>query len=64
MSGQFHQVFPPLCLFHQDALPKWKDPGDILAMLRVCNYNPDECIGTYLHLEGDGRFSVSLNLMP
>ncbi|KAK7482767.1 hypothetical protein BaRGS_00025933 [Batillaria attramentaria] len=37
----------------EDALPKWKNPADILAMLRVCNYNPDECIGTYLHLEGD-----------
>ncbi|KAL8595185.1 hypothetical protein ACOMHN_013858 [Nucella lapillus] len=37
----------------EDALPKWKDPADILSMLRVCNYNPDECIGTYLHLEGD-----------
>ncbi|XP_035826155.1 kinesin-like protein KIN-14D [Aplysia californica] len=37
----------------EEALPHWKDRADILALLRACNYNPDECIGTYLMLEGD-----------
>ncbi|XP_059172548.1 uncharacterized protein LOC131953399 isoform X2 [Physella acuta] len=37
----------------EEALPDWKDRADILALLRACNYSPDECIGTYLLLEGD-----------
>lgn len=44
-------------LLHQveNALPHWKDRADMLAMLRQCNYDVDECIKTYLHLEGDGK---------
>ncbi|KAK3796846.1 hypothetical protein RRG08_015008 [Elysia crispata] len=38
----------------EEALPHWGDRADILALLRACNYNPDECIGTYLLLDGDG----------
>ncbi|XP_076447474.1 uncharacterized protein LOC143284568 [Babylonia areolata] len=48
-----HPLIRSMVQHVEGALPKWKDPADILAMLRVCNYNPDECIGTYLHLEGD-----------
>ena len=48
----------------QDAVPKWHDPAGILAMLRVCNYNPDECIGTYLHLKGDGELSSLIGCIP
>ncbi|XP_041348791.1 kinesin-like protein KIN-14E isoform X2 [Gigantopelta aegis] len=36
-----------------EAVPNWNDRLDILAALRVCNYNVDECISMYLHLEGD-----------
>lgn len=43
-------------LFSQEALPNWKDRADILALLRFCNYSPDECIGTYLLLDGDGKY--------
>ncbi|ESO91298.1 hypothetical protein LOTGIDRAFT_228774 [Lottia gigantea] len=37
----------------EEALPNWKNRPHILAALRVCNYNPDECISLYLHLEND-----------
>lgn len=40
---------------NQEAVPRWKDRADILALLRACNYNPEECIGTYVALEGDGE---------
>ncbi|XP_048738988.1 kinesin-like protein klp-3 isoform X2 [Ostrea edulis] len=37
----------------EEALPAWGDRQDILALLRQCNYDPDECMSTYLYLEGD-----------
>ncbi|CAC5415261.1 KIFC2_3 [Mytilus coruscus] len=37
----------------EKALPGWNDRNDILAMLRQCNYDADECIRTYIHLEED-----------
>ncbi|XP_050411581.1 uncharacterized protein LOC126826649 isoform X1 [Patella vulgata] len=37
----------------EEALPNWKNRPHILASLRACNYNPDECISLYLHLEND-----------
>ena len=36
-------------------MPSWGDRHDILSLLRACNYDPDECISIYLHLEKDGR---------
>ena len=42
------------CLF-QEAIPSWGDRHDILSLLRACNYDPDECITTYFHLERDGK---------
>lgn len=36
-----------------EAVPTWGDRHDILALLRACNYDPDECISIYLHLERD-----------
>ncbi|XP_053378155.1 kinesin-like protein klp-3 isoform X3 [Mercenaria mercenaria] len=37
----------------EEAVPTWGDRHDILALLRACNYDPDECISIYLHLERD-----------
>ncbi|GFS02052.1 kinesin-like protein [Elysia marginata] len=42
----------------EEALPHWGDRADILALLRACNYNPDECIGTYLLLDGDALLNA------
>ena len=40
----------------EEAFPNWGDRHDILALLRACNYDPDECITTFLHLEGDRKY--------
>ncbi|KAJ8302055.1 hypothetical protein KUTeg_021042 [Tegillarca granosa] len=48
-----HELVARLVDQVEEALPNWKDRHDILAMLRQCNYDADECISTYLHLEGD-----------
>ncbi|PVD25252.1 hypothetical protein C0Q70_15750 [Pomacea canaliculata] len=48
-----HPLIQNMVQHVERALPDCRDPADILAMLRVCNYNPDECIGTYLCLQGD-----------
>ncbi|CAG5133085.1 unnamed protein product [Candidula unifasciata] len=48
-----HELVKQMVDYVEEALPNWKDRADILALLRVCNYSPDECIGTYLLLEGD-----------
>ena len=39
----------------QKAVPHWGDRHDILSLLRACNYDPDECISIYTHLERDGK---------
>ena len=31
----------------QETIPEWKDRCDILAALRTCNYDMDDCIETY-----------------
>uniref|UniRef100_A0A183SJ23 Kinesin-like protein n=1 Tax=Schistocephalus solidus TaxID=70667 RepID=A0A183SJ23_SCHSO len=31
----------------QDVCPDWRDEADILALLRACNYNVDECVNAY-----------------
>ncbi|XP_053373384.1 uncharacterized protein LOC128546578 [Mercenaria mercenaria] len=36
-----------------EAVPTWGDRHDMLALLRACNYDPDECISIYLHLKKD-----------
>ncbi|XP_053373388.1 uncharacterized protein LOC128546580 [Mercenaria mercenaria] len=36
-----------------EEVPTWGDRHDMLALLRACNYDPDECISIYLHLEKD-----------
>ncbi|VDI78059.1 kinesin family member C2/C3, partial [Mytilus galloprovincialis] len=48
-----HEMVGKLVDQVEEALPHWNDRHDILAMLRQCNYDADECINTYLHLEGD-----------
>ncbi|XP_063443446.1 kinesin-like protein klp-3 isoform X1 [Mytilus trossulus] len=48
-----HEMVSKLVDQVEEALPHWNDRHDILAMLRQCNYDADECINTYLHLEGD-----------
>ncbi|XP_055883254.1 uncharacterized protein LOC106052406 isoform X1 [Biomphalaria glabrata] len=48
-----HELVKQMVDHVEEALPKWRDRADILALLRACNYNPDECIGTYLVLEED-----------
>ncbi|KAH3819390.1 hypothetical protein DPMN_121123 [Dreissena polymorpha] len=35
------------------AVPTWGDRHDILSLLRACNYDPDECISIYMHLQKD-----------
>lgn len=47
----------------QEAVPHWGDRHDILALLRACNYDPDECISIYLHLQKDGEHPKILNLI-
>ncbi|KAK3602941.1 hypothetical protein CHS0354_039359 [Potamilus streckersoni] len=42
----------------EEAIPHWNDRHEILAMLRSCNYDPDECINIYMHLEGDEWLKV------
>ncbi|XP_052780673.1 uncharacterized protein LOC128217530 isoform X3 [Mya arenaria] len=37
----------------EEAVPTWGDRQDILSLLRACNYDPDECISIYLHLQKD-----------
>ncbi|KAL5014092.1 hypothetical protein ScPMuIL_008362 [Solemya velum] len=37
----------------EEAIPAWNDRHDILSFLRACNYDINECIATYLHLQGD-----------
>ena len=34
----------------QEAVPHWNDKFEILALLRQCNYDPDEVIITYMNL--------------
>ena len=53
-----HEMVGKLVDQVEEALPHWNDRHDILAMLRQCNYDADECINTYLHLEGDGKFHL------
>ncbi|BFZ08123.1 hypothetical protein BsWGS_11162 [Bradybaena similaris] len=48
-----HELVKQMVDYVEEALPHWKDRADILALLRFCNYSPDECIGTYLLLDGD-----------
>ncbi|XP_061187392.1 kinesin-like protein klp-3 [Saccostrea echinata] len=48
-----HEMVGKLVDQVEEALPTWGDRQDILALLRQCNYDPDECMSTYLHLEGD-----------
>ena len=43
------------CSYIQEAVPHWGDRHDILSLLRACNYDPDECISIYMHLEKDGK---------
>lgn len=42
----------------EEAIPSWGDRHDILSLLRACNYDPDECISIYLHLERDEWMKV------
>lgn len=55
------KTIPFSLLLSQETLPSWEDRADILSCLRACNYNPDECIGIYLSLEGDGKISFPEN---
>ncbi|XP_052676427.1 uncharacterized protein LOC128157825 [Crassostrea angulata] len=48
-----HEMVGKLVDQVEEALPTWGDRQDILALLRQCNYDPDECISTYRYLEGD-----------
>nr|XP_022302064.1 kinesin-like protein klp-3 isoform X1 [Crassostrea virginica]XP_022302065.1 kinesin-like protein klp-3 isoform X1 [Crassostrea virginica] len=48
-----HEMVGKLVDQVEEALPTWGDRQDILALLRQCNYDPDECMSTYLYLEGD-----------
>lgn len=48
-----HQMVKTLVDQVEEAVPTWGDRHDILSLLRACNYDPDECISIYLHLQGD-----------
>ena len=50
-----HEMVGKLVDQVEEALPTWGDRQDILALLRQCNYDPDECMSTYLYLEGDRK---------
>lgn len=52
-----HEMVGKLVDQVEEALPTWGDRQDILALLRQCNYDPDECMSTYLYLEGDRKLS-------
>lgn len=43
----------------EEAVPHWGDRHDILSLLRACNYDPDECISIYMHLQGDEWMKVA-----
>ena len=38
----------------QKSCPGWKDAKSIVAMLRCCNYNQDDCITMYQTINDDG----------
>ncbi|XP_033745446.1 kinesin-like protein KIN-14E isoform X2 [Pecten maximus] len=54
-----HEMVGRLVNQVEEMLPSWGDRGDILALLRQCNYDIDECISTYLALEGDPWLKVA-----
>ncbi|ELT88481.1 hypothetical protein CAPTEDRAFT_202491, partial [Capitella teleta] len=43
----------------EEALPDWKDRHDILAALRVSNYDPHDCIATYLTIGDHGALAAA-----
>ena len=40
----------------QKSCPGWKDAKSIVAMLRCCNYNQDDCISMYQTINDDGQY--------
>ncbi|XP_021351987.1 kinesin-like protein KIN-14E isoform X4 [Mizuhopecten yessoensis] len=54
-----HEMVGRLVNQVEEMMPTWADRGDILALLRQCNYDIDECISTYLSLEGDPWLKVA-----
>ncbi|XP_069140812.1 kinesin-like protein KIFC3 isoform X4 [Argopecten irradians] len=54
-----HEMVGRLVNQVEEMLPAWGDRGDILALLRQCNYDIDECISTYLTLQGDPWLKVA-----
>lgn len=51
----------------EEALPDWQDKYDMLATLRACNYDPGQCIDTYLTVGETGishpKNAADANLM-
>ncbi|XP_064632351.1 uncharacterized protein LOC135490785 isoform X2 [Lineus longissimus] len=63
LSWEMHSdVIKPLVEDVAEALPNWKDKIDILATLRACNYDPDDCIDTYLAWDDNGAMLSPQNL--
>ena len=50
-----HEMVGKLVDQVEEALPTWGDRQDILALLRQCNYDTDECMSTYKYLEEDRK---------
>ena len=43
----------------EEALPDWKDRHDILAALRLSNYDPHDCISTYMAVGDKGHIPAA-----
>ena len=39
----------------QESCPGWKDAKSIVALLRQCNYNIEDCVSTYHSINDDGE---------
>ena len=51
-----HSFIGSVCLmFPQRICPDWKDVKSIVALLRQCNYNVEDCVNMYLLLNDDGK---------
>ena len=44
-----------MCVVLQEAFPNWTDKFDMLAALRASNYDPHDCMATYMAYGDDSE---------